>query len=94
VLIDVLANMADCRPVSLVPIDSELSTQQAADLMNVSRPFFIKLLENGKLPYRKVGEQCRVLYQDLLRYISEYQKAAYKGLEELTTEAQSMGLYE
>lgn len=94
VLIDVLANMAEGRPVSLVPIDSELSTQQAADMLNVSRPFFIKLLEQGKMPYRKVGEQRRVRFQDLLRYIAEYQKAAYKGLEELTAEAQGMGLYE
>src|SRR5580692_5551242 len=78
VLTDVLANMAEGRPVSLVPIDSELSTQQAADLLNVSRPFFIKLLEQGKMPYRKVGEQRRVRYQDLLRYIAEYQKAAYR----------------
>jgi excisionase family DNA binding protein len=94
VLAEVLAKMAEGHPVTLVPLHAELSTQQAADLIGVSRPYFIKLLEQGKMPYRKVGEQRRVRYQDLLCYIAEYQKAANAALDEMTTEAERMGLYE
>jgi len=93
VLAEVLAKMADGDPVTLVPLQAELSTQQAADLFNVSRPYFIKLLEQGKMPFRKVGEQRRVRYQDLLAYMAESTRAANAALEEMTADAERMGLY-
>lgn len=93
VLAQVLARMAEGKAVTLVPLHAELSTQQAADLLGVSRPYFIKLLEQGKIPFRKVGEQRRVLYQDLLCYIDAYQNAAHAALDEMTAEAQRLGLY-
>ena len=77
-----------------MPLHAELSTQQAADLFNVSRTYFIKLLEQGKMPFRKVGEQRRVRYQDLLTYMAEYQAAASSALDEMSAEAQRLGLYE
>jgi|SRR5579871_450183 len=92
VLAQVLARMAEGKAITLVPLHAELSTQQAADLLGVSRPYFVKLLEQGKMPFRKVGEQRRVLYQDLLCYIQEYQKAAHAALDEMTAEAQRLGL--
>ncbi len=91
---EVLANMAEGKAITLVPLHAELSTQQAAELLGVSRPYFIKLLEQGKMPFRKVGEQRRVLYQELLRYIEEYQKDAHTALDEMTAEAQRLGLYD
>lgn len=94
VLADVLARMAKGQTVTLIPLHAELSTQQAADILNVSRPYFIKLLEEGKLPFRKVGEQRRVRYEALLRYIEAYQKEAHTALNEMTAEAQRLGLYE
>lgn len=94
VLVDVLARMAKGQAVTLIPLHAELSTQQAADIMNVSRPYFIKLLEEGKMPFRKVGEQRRVRYQDLLCYMEAYQRAAHAALDEMAAEAQSLGLYE
>ncbi len=93
VLADVLARMAEGQSVTLVPLLAELSTQQAAELLNVSRPYFIKLLEEGKMPFRKVGEQRRIRYQDLQCYMEAYKKAANATLEEMTAEAESMGLY-
>jgi len=94
VFAEVLAKMAEGRAVTLVPLHAELSTQQAAELLGVSRPYFIKLLEQGKMPFRKVGEQRRVLYQDLLRYMEAYQEAAHTALDEMTAQSQNMGLYD
>ena len=89
-----LAQMAEGHPVTLVPFQAELSTQQAAELMGVSRPYFVKLLEQGRIPFRKVGEQRRVRYRDLLRYLEEYQRDAAAAVSALTAEAQALGLYE
>lgn len=94
ILAEALARMSEGKAVTLVPLHAELSTQQAADLLGVSRPYFVKLLLQGKMPFRKVGEQRRVLYQDLLRYVEEYQNAAHADLDEMTAEAQRLGLYE
>jgi excisionase family DNA binding protein len=94
VLAAALAQMAEGHPVTLVPLQAELSTQQAAELMGVSRPYFVKLLEQGRIPFRKVGEQRRVRYQDLLRYLEEYQRDAVAAVSEMTAEAQGFGLHE
>lgn len=94
VLADVLGRMAQGQAVTLIPLHTELSTQQAADILNVSRPYFIKLLDEKKMPYRKVGEQRRVRYQDLQSYMETYQQQANVSLEEMTDQAESMGLYE
>lgn len=94
VLAEALARMAEGQPVTLVPLQAELSTQQAAELMGVSRPYFVKLLEQGRIPFRKVGEQRRVRYRDLLRYLEEYQQHALAAVTELSAEAQELGIYE
>ncbi len=93
-LTSALARMAEGRAVTLLPLDADLSTQQAADVMGVSRPYFVKLLEAGKIPFRKVGSQRRVRVDELHRYMATYQREAVRALEELTAEAQRMGLYE
>ena len=94
VLLAALTEMAAGHPVTLVPLQAELSTQQAAELLGVSRPYFVKLLEQGALPYRKVGEQRRVRHRDLLQYLNDYQRQATAAVAELTQEAQELGLYE
>lgn len=93
-LTEALAQMADGRAVTLLPLDAELSTQQAADLLGVSRPYFVKLLEQGRIPFRKVGAQRRVRFDALQRYMEEYQREATEALEAMTAEAQKLGLYE
>lgn len=93
-LAQILGEMAKGNGVALVPLQGELSTQRAADLLGVSRPYFVKLLEEGRIPFRKVGSQRRVKYHSLLRYMEQYQRDAAAALEEMTAEAQRLGLYE
>jgi len=67
-MLDVLGHIARGEMVKVVPYGAELSTKEAADLLNVSRPFLIKLLGQGKIPYRKVGSHRRIFADDVLQY--------------------------
>lgn len=87
-LLDALAQMAQGNAVSLLPVHQELSTQEAANLLNVSRPFLVSLLEEGQIPFRKVGTHRRVLLRDVLVYREHIDQQRTQALDELTALSQ------
>lgn len=88
----VLAHMADGQGVSVVPSNAELTTQQAADLLNVSRPFLIGLLDAGQIDYRLVGTHRRIRAESLLAYLRSDDARRRQAADELTALTQEMGL--
>jgi len=90
----VLEYVAAEHALSIMPLSAELTTQQAADLLGVSRPFLVKLLEAGDIEHCKVGRHRRVRVADLLNYRKQNQVKRAESLSELTSLGQAMGDYE
>lgn len=87
-----LSEIACGKGVSLVPHDQDVTTQQAADILNVSRPYLVGLLEKGEMPFRKVGNQRRVPLQEVLAYKARTDIGRRAALNELARLGQDMGL--
>ncbi len=91
-LVDILAQMAEGNALTIVPHHAELTTQQAADFLNVSRPHLVGLLEHNELTYRKVGSHRRILFKDLVEYQQRSRVERKKALDELAGQAQELEL--
>ncbi|MGH8376552.1 MAG: excisionase family DNA-binding protein [Pseudomonas sp.] len=91
-LVDILAELAEGNAVKVVPVHAELTTQEAADLLNVSRPHLVKLLETDALPYHKTGKLRRVRFADLMRFKAERDRASEQAMEALARQAQELNL--
>jgi excisionase family DNA binding protein len=89
----ILGFLANGEGVNVIPDTAELTTQQAAEFLNVSRPYLVKLLESGEVPFRLVGTHRRVKFRDLDEYKSRNDLARRRAADELTQLTQELGLY-
>jgi len=87
-LVDILSQLGQGNAVKIIPIHAELTTQEAADILNVSRPYLVGLLEQGDIPHHKVGRHRRVRYQDLMDYRTAVDNKRLAALDELATLSQ------
>lgn len=91
-LIEILKQMAEGNAVSVLPVEPEITTQQAANLLCVSRPYLVGMIEKGELPARMVGNQRRLPLKDVLAYRMENQAKRKEALDEMSALHQDMGL--
>ncbi len=87
-LMVILSQMAKGNAITIMPIHAELTTQEAADLLNVSRPYLIKLLDEGKIPFRKVGTKRRIFAKDVINYKESIDLKRLDVLDKLANDAQ------
>ena len=88
-LLDILRAMAAGQGITLIPEDAELTTVQAANMLQVSRPFLIKLLDEGQLPCRRVGKHRRIRLEDVMNYKRAIDQEREAVLDQLVTDAQN-----
>lgn len=91
-LVEAVCGMAEGKAVAMIPVDEEVSPQEAAGLLNVSRPFAARLFDEGAIPSRKVGTHRRALTRDVLAYRQREKEARLKVLDELAAEAQQLNM--
>ena len=89
---EILKEMAKGNAVTLIPVDAMLTTQEAADILNVSRPFLIGLLEAGRIPYQRLGSHRRILLRDLMTFKAKADTDREEALRILTEEAQELNM--
>lgn len=91
-LLDALAEIGEGNAVRIISVHAELTTQEAADALNVSRPFLVQLLERGELPFHKIGTHRRIRYQDVIAYKERIDTERRKALDALAEQAQMLNM--
>ncbi len=93
-LLGILRMMATGLGIALTPLHSELTTRQAGDILNVSRPYLIKLLDAGEIPHHKVGRHRRIRREDVMIFKQKLLRERESFLDRLVAESQELGLYD
>lgn len=91
---EILKAMSQGKPISIVPIATEVTTQRAAEILGCSRPYLVKLLEEGKIEYTKVGKHRRIKYEDVIDYKKKMKEEQKKRLIEIMHADEDLGLYD
>jgi excisionase family DNA binding protein len=91
-LLNALTEIGQGNAVSITPIHAELTTQEAADVLNVSRPYLVQLLERGDIPFHKIGTHRRVRHQDVIDYKNRIDAERRKALNALAAQAQELNM--
>ena len=91
---EILKAMSQGKPISIVPIATEVTTQRAAEILRCSRPYLVKLLEEGKIEYTKVGKHRRIKYEDVIDYKKKMKEEQKKRLIEIIHADEDLGLYD
>lgn len=91
---DILKAMGQGKPISIVPIATEVTTQKAAEILGCSRPFLVKLLEEGQIEYTKVGKHRRLKFEDVLNYRQKMKAEQKKNIIEIMNFDEELGLYD
>ena len=93
-LAKILKETSQGRPVSIVPIATEVTTQAAAEILGCSRPHIVKLLESGKIKFTKVGKHRRIRYEDIIKYKKEMKDLQERLINEIMDTDEKSGLYD
>ncbi|WLG27619.1 helix-turn-helix domain-containing protein [Pseudomonas lurida] len=91
-LVDILGQLAIGNAVKVVPVHAELTSQEAADLLNVSRPHLVKMLEEGAIPFTKTGRHRRIRFSDLMAFKQRRDEESQEAMEALANQAQELGM--
>lgn len=89
---ELMRHVAEGTPFTIMPLNSVLTTQEAADMLNVSRPFFVKLLDDNQIPHTKTGTHRRVIYSDVLQFKKQRDAESENVLQQLSDDAQGLGI--
>ncbi len=89
---DMLGSLAQGNAVAIMPKELYVTTQEAAMFLNVSRPYLVKMLDDGKIPHHKVGTHRRIKFEDVVAYKEQRKKTAHSALQELVDQAQELDM--
>jgi excisionase family DNA binding protein len=93
-LVQVATAMAQGQGVTVIPQNALLTTQEAAELLGISRPTLVRLLEDGKIPYEQRGRHRRIMLADLLAYQASMRRERREALDRMAQQGQAVGLYD
>ncbi|HRD54556.1 MAG TPA: helix-turn-helix domain-containing protein [Flavobacteriales bacterium] len=90
----ILKDLGEGRPVQIMPIAAEMTTQAAAEMLGCSRPHVVKLLEQDKIPFTKIGKHRRIKYEDVMKYRRAMKEAQRRNLKDMMKDDEEAGLYD